>query len=240
MKIIISIFIIPLTVLMVGCSSTKPAPSRGLENITPGFSGKFCQYEPTSQLGGIAISKNEGAIQNSIGNCFHAWPKSEMVMIFVDDNTEQTSEEARSEMLDELIHPEDYLTDAEAAEIDCASGSECYKNAEMLRHGVIVHFDSGRYEPLDGDVLPRFVRAVGNKHVSVVVIGHTDNTFTKSFNEKLSKNRAQRVKDVLMYLGLNSNQISIDWKGYSMPVGSNDTADGRAKNRRSEVSVQVK
>ncbi len=230
-----------ISIILAACSTTtKPVPSSQMEKIVPGFSGKFCQYTQSIQLGGIAVSKNEGSYQDAIGKCFHAWPKGDMVVIFIDDDTEQTSEEEREEMLDELIHPQNYLTDAEVAEIDCTDGSECKKKIELLKHGVIIHFNSGKYEPINVDDLPKFSKVAGEKHVYVMVVGHTDNTFTKAFNKKLSKNRAERVKSLLVSAGLQESQVSVDWKGDSMPIDNNDSESGRANNRRSEVSVQVK
>lgn len=233
--------ILIFSVLLAACSTTVKQDSQTpLDKIVPGFSGKFCQYDSVPQLGGIAVSKDDGSYQNAIGKCFHAWPRDEMMLIYIGDDTQPVSQDDLAEMLDESIHPQNYYSDAEVAEMDCTDGSQCKKNAELLKRGVVVHFNSGKYEPENTDALSQFARAAGAKHVTVMVVGHTDNTFTEAYNRKISEKRAKRVKELLLYSGLSKSQVSVDWKGDSIPVDSNDTPSGRANNRRSEINVKVK
>ncbi len=66
------------------------------------------------------------------------------------------------------------------------------------------------------------------------LVGHTDNVGSDSNNMTLSKNRANSVKDFLVGKGVSDSQISTEGKGETQPIESNDTNDGRAKNRRVE------
>lgn len=71
----------------------------------------------------------------------------------------------------------------------------------------------------------------------VTVIGHTDNTGSDAVNVPLSDNRARSVADYLVAQGVPPGSVSSRGEGSSAPVASNDTADGRAQNRRTEITV---
>lgn len=78
-------------------------------------------------------------------------------------------------------------------------------------------------------------RLAGGEYSSVAVTGHTCNIGTEAYNQDLGQRRAQSTADYLGSKGVNATSVSSD--GESNPAYSNDTADGRAKNRRVEVSV---
>jgi outer membrane protein OmpA-like peptidoglycan-associated protein len=69
------------------------------------------------------------------------------------------------------------------------------------------------------------------------VVGHTDNTGNDAVNVPLSNNRAQSVADYLVSAGVPAGSVSSKGEGSSNPVASNDTADGRAQNRRTAITV---
>ena len=71
----------------------------------------------------------------------------------------------------------------------------------------------------------------------VTVIGHTDDTGDDSINGPLSNNRAKSVADYLVSQGVPADSVSAKGVGPSQPVASNKTADGRAQNRRTEITV---
>jgi peptidoglycan-binding protein ArfA len=71
----------------------------------------------------------------------------------------------------------------------------------------------------------------------VTVVGHTDNTGNDAVNVPLSNNRAQSVADYLVSAGVPAGSVSSKGEGSSNPVASNDTADGRAQNRRTAITV---
>jgi peptidoglycan-binding protein ArfA len=72
---------------------------------------------------------------------------------------------------------------------------------------------------------------------TVEIVGHTDNTGDDEINVPLSKNRAEAVADYLVSQGVPAGSVSADGAGSSQPVTSNATADGRAQNRRTEITV---
>lgn len=84
------------------------------------------------------------------------------------------------------------------------------------------------------DVLSR------NPNVTVELDGHTDSVGSDAYNQKLSERRAQIVYDYLTSHGVNSSQISgVKGFGESNPIDTNDTKEGRARNRRTELAVQA-
>jgi OmpA-OmpF porin, OOP family len=73
--------------------------------------------------------------------------------------------------------------------------------------------------------------------LKVVIEGHTDNIGTAEFNKELSQKRANAVKQYLVEKGINANRITAKGFGFDRPIASNDTEEGRQKNRRVEAAV---
>jgi OOP family OmpA-OmpF porin len=79
---------------------------------------------------------------------------------------------------------------------------------------------------------------VANPDVQVEISGHTDSVGSEQANQALSLRRAQAVKNWLVQKGIAGNRMKTVGKGENEPVASNDTAEGRAENRRIEFYVQ--
>ena len=71
----------------------------------------------------------------------------------------------------------------------------------------------------------------------ITIYGHTDNTGSASVNERISLQRAESVASYLESRGIKASRIHSEGKSFNDPVADNDTAEGRAKNRRVEVYV---
>lgn len=85
------------------------------------------------------------------------------------------------------------------------------------------------------DALAKEIKGIGS--CQVTVIGHADNTGTSEVNEAVAVNRARMVADYLKKKGVNN--ITTSGESYNHPVAGNDTASGRAKNRRVEIYVST-
>lgn len=85
------------------------------------------------------------------------------------------------------------------------------------------------------DQMASAMAKLGNRQVTV--IGHTDNSGNRDSNIALSQARADAVKGYLIARGVASQQLTTTGVGPDQPIASNDTADGRARNRRIEFRV---
>ena len=74
-----------------------------------------------------------------------------------------------------------------------------------------------------------------NPKLKVRIEGHTDNVGTMAFNEKLSLKRAKAVKAYLVKRGIPEKRLYVIGYSFTRPVTTNDTAEGRALNRRAEL-----
>ncbi len=72
---------------------------------------------------------------------------------------------------------------------------------------------------------------------NVMIEGYTDSTGSVQFNEKLSRRRADAVRDALVHEGISPQRIITKGYGSEYPVASNKTAAGRQENRRVEVVI---
>jgi OOP family OmpA-OmpF porin len=103
------------------------------------------------------------------------------------------------------------------------------------------HFDFDRAElkPSATEVLREAVRTLkDNPDLRVVVEGHTDSVGSDAYNQRLSERRAEAVKRYLVAQGIEASRLSTHGYGESKPAASNDTAEGRARNRRVEIVAE--
>ncbi|MBE8574167.1 OmpA family protein [Vibrio sp. OPT18] len=73
--------------------------------------------------------------------------------------------------------------------------------------------------------------------LGVAIVGHTDSLGSDSYNQALSLQRAQSVADYLQQKGIVSSRITVEGKGEAQPIADNKTSEGRALNRRVELSI---
>ncbi len=78
---------------------------------------------------------------------------------------------------------------------------------------------------------------VSHPGLNLQIEGYTDSTGTAQFNQKLSEQRANAVRDFLMQQGINTQTMTAVGYGENYPVASNDTSAGRKLNRRVELVV---
>ena len=76
-----------------------------------------------------------------------------------------------------------------------------------------------------------------NPNTHVVILGHTDSTGGAHINDPLSLRRANATRDYIFSQGVRGPRIQTEGRGAREPIASNDSAWGRAKNRRVEVFV---
>ena len=87
-------------------------------------------------------------------------------------------------------------------------------------------------------VLDRFAEGLrNNPNTDVRIIGHTDNTGSDAMNNPLSLDRAASTRNYLTGRGVDGRRIAIEGMGERQPIATNDTAQGRSRNRRVEIYV---
>jgi len=133
--------------------------------------------------------------------------------------------------------------DKQAQEIE---NSVAGAQVEQVGEGILVKFDSGilfdtgkaTLKPAAKENIAKLVETLNKEPgTEILVLGHTDNTGSLAVNEKLSLERADAVKAYAVSRGLASSRVETEGKNYSEPIASNDTAAGRAENRRVEIVI---
>ena len=109
---------------------------------------------------------------------------------------------------------------------------------KIVLRGVNFDFDKSN---IRADARPILDEAISTlkqyKEITLSVEGHTDSVGTEAYNQKLSERRAKSVADYLAKGGIDSKRMTEKGFGESQPVASNDTAEGRAENRRVELKI---
>jgi len=117
---------------------------------------------------------------------------------------------------------------------------------ERVGEGIDVTFASGILFPFNStEILPAGranLQELANslqKYATsdVLIVGHTDSVGTDAYNMDLSQRRADAARSYLQSLGVSSARIRTSGRGETEPVQSNDTEEGRQRNRRVEVAI---
>ena len=118
--------------------------------------------------------------------------------------------------------------------------SQTADNQLMLNIPSDISFAVGRsdIQPNFAPVLDQVARGLrNNPYADVRIVGHTDSTGSEAVNNPLSVDRAASTRNYLVNRGVDGRRIAIDGMGERYPIASNDTAEGRARNRRVEIFV---
>jgi len=107
---------------------------------------------------------------------------------------------------------------------------------KIVLRGVNFDFDKATLQPQGKPILEEAARILKeNPSINVQVQGFTDSIGSVEYNLRLSDRRAATVKNFLVSEGVPASRLTTKGFGKSNPVASNDTADGRAQNRRVEL-----
>jgi len=96
-------------------------------------------------------------------------------------------------------------------------------------------FDKSSIDSLQKTYLNELAQVLKERtDVIVIISGHTDNTGSATYNNTLSRKRAEAVRNYLMKQGIPKARFKIEYMGLTTPIAPNDTREGRALNRRVE------
>jgi OOP family OmpA-OmpF porin len=114
----------------------------------------------------------------------------------------------------------------------------CAVEQKFVLNGVKFEFDSDRLTDDAKTILDGVVETLKNyAEIKIEVQGHTDWIGTEAYNQGLSERRARSVKTYLAGKGVPADHMTTKGFGESMPIDSNETDEGREKNRRVELKV---
>ncbi|MCR9174004.1 MAG: OmpA family protein [bacterium] len=98
---------------------------------------------------------------------------------------------------------------------------------------IFFDFDKAEIREEHKDFLDRLIKVVkGHSDLRVQVTGHTDSEGSNGYNDDLSKRRAEAIIQYFVENGLSKDRLKFDFKGENDPADTNDTAEGRQRNRR--------
>ncbi len=108
-----------------------------------------------------------------------------------------------------------------------------------INGSVLFGFDKAKLRPIAKTRLRQVAGVLEEQAPDrrIEVIGHTDSLGKEAYNEQLSLRRAEVVRAYLVRSGLSSSRVQAIGRGETEPVAPNDTAEGRASNRRVEIHV---
>lgn len=122
---------------------------------------------------------------------------------------------------------------------DSTSAVVLVSSMQVIQGDVLFDIDKSIIKAKGREVLDRIISHLKeNTSYRVHLVGHTDSTGTDAYNMGLSKRRAAVVQQYFITHGIAAKRVTADWKGESEPVAPNNTSAGRAKNRRTDITIK--
>ncbi len=112
------------------------------------------------------------------------------------------------------------------------------KNSRQVLRNIYFETDSYTLLPESQPELEKLISLLmQNPRICVEIEGHTDSVGSEAYNQELSEKRAESVVNYLMHSGISGDRLSSRGFGFSRPLAGNDTEEGRARNRRTEIRI---
>ncbi len=116
---------------------------------------------------------------------------------------------------------------------DTPKGAIVDKHGCWAFHGVFFDFDKATIKPEYKSMFNNAVHVMNlNPGLTIRIEGHTDNVGSYDYNMKLSERRADAVRNRLIEMGIDPARMTTQGFGFTDPIASNATEEGRAENRR--------
>ncbi len=111
-------------------------------------------------------------------------------------------------------------------------------NVAIVLNNIFFDFDKATLKPESGPELDRLITMLKDKStMEVEISGHTDNMGPDAYNMSLSERRAKTVVAYLVRGGIPKERLTVQFFGETKPTDTNDTKEGRSKNRRVEFLI---
>ncbi len=139
-----------------------------------------------------------------------------------------------------------YMDKQEAALRQATQGTGIQVERTSENNIVLNMPDNITFDTAQARIKPQALGTLGNlartleqfRETRIVVAGHTDNVGSDAANLRLSQRRAYSVRNYLIDQGVSAQRMQAVGYGETRPVANNETANGRAKNRRVEITLQ--
>lgn len=202
---------------------------------------------------GQSIADNQVQFQNNGSSKIKVsiWRQKQRLRVYFDENkvfdlprafaSDKNYDLLKFETWSDFVSNEKYLI----GNLKLAVGAPDTRNkliteGKFSTTGILFDVNSAKIKPESYGTLKEIADVLkDNSSVHISIIGHTDNDGNPDYNLKLSKERAEAVKNALSsQFGIDASRMSIDGKGASQPVADNKTPEGKAQNRRVEFVKQ--
>jgi outer membrane protein OmpA-like peptidoglycan-associated protein/tetratricopeptide (TPR) repeat protein len=111
----------------------------------------------------------------------------------------------------------------------------------IVLRNVFFDFDKATLKPESSTELDRLVKILQeNPGIRIELSGHTDSKGSDDYNLTLSESRAKACVDYLVSKGIKADRLEFHGYGETKPIDTNDTEEGRANNRRTEIKILSK
>jgi len=136
-----------------------------------------------------------------------------------------------------------YQLDKQAKELEQIPNMEVARQEDSLlvtmSDAILFDINSAALKPQAQSMLTQTADVmIRYPESDILVKGHTDSTGSEKYNQELSERRAKSVQNFLIAKGVDPKRIAAIGFGKTMPVASNDTPEGREKNRRVEIEIK--
>jgi outer membrane protein OmpA-like peptidoglycan-associated protein len=122
--------------------------------------------------------------------------------------------------------------------LDPIGVAKVQENATILLNNLFFDLEKATLRPESFPELNRIVSLMNEKpSMQIEIAGHTDNTGSDAYNLELSRRRANSVAAYLVGKGIDKSRMNVEFFGETKPMISNETREGRKKNRRVEFKI---
>ena len=205
---------------VVRFGQTRPAIERRI----------FVEGPPPDSQGQRAASRCGGGGDCGLGVDFGARPRAQGARVYAQNGELDVSSDERAPTRSEAARSSD-----EAEAPPTATGELTERLAELAER-LSFEAESADLEPEAHEALAELAALMGeNQDLRIEIAGHTDAQGTRSVNVMLSHARARKVARFLIERGIAAERLETTGYGPDRPVDTNETAAGRAANRRIEI-----
>lgn len=218
-------------ILLAGCSGPLRAPNAREKGVLAGGAlgaglGAIIGNQVGNPGAGVAIGSAFGALSGGVIG-----------------NEIQRDSEVMAEQNDRIARNEEMLSENRRLLEELRSGG---LDVQETQRGIVANLPDVLFEFGRADLTGGARQAVGNiarvasraSGRTISIEGHTDSVGSAEFNQRLSEQRARSVADALIGRGVSSNRVRTRGFGKSRPIASNNSEDGRSRNRRVEVIIE--